>query len=61
MNPETLRAERHHLGLTGDQMAERLNTPPKTYQNWEQGRTRPPGCLSVALACILNHPPEKKL
>jgi len=61
--PDThaMRALRNLRGLTIPQMAELLNTPAKTYQNWELGRTRPPGCLLVALRCLEKHPPERKL
>ena len=60
-DPAEMRALRYRRGLTIAQMADLLNTPAKTYQGWELGRTRPPGCLTLALSCIENHPPERKL
>jgi DNA-binding transcriptional regulator YiaG len=61
LDADELRRVRLSLGLTMAQLGAALNTPAASWKNWEQGRTKPPGCLAVALACVINHPPERKL
>ena len=49
MKQNDLKAARTRLNLTAKQMAEKLKTPARTYENWELGRTKIP---CVAFACI---------
>lgn len=58
-DPESLRRLRAAQGLTQAQMAAAVNTPVETYENWEQGRRQPPGCLAVALSHVIHCPPEE--
>lgn len=48
-SPADLRTFRLSRNLSQPEVAELLNTPVGTWKNWEQGRTVPPGCLSLAL------------
>jgi len=52
MTPGELRQRRRDLGLTQAEMARRLNTPRRTYQNWEEGARRIPGIVEAALRCL---------
>ncbi|MCK5611619.1 DUF1870 family protein [Candidatus Pacearchaeota archaeon] len=52
MTKEELRVIRKELGLTIDRMAKELNTPRKTYENWEYGARRIPGIIVVALKSV---------
>lgn len=47
-NAETVRALRHHMGLTQQELAERLNMRQQTISEWETGTYKPRGG-SVAL------------
>lgn len=67
--PAALRAWRAALGLSQSAAAKRLGVPPRTYQEWEHGRSAPSqiGLLRVACAAVeegidLNIPvmPSKK-
>jgi len=51
-----LKAARTRLNLTAKKMAERLNTPFRTYQGWELGR-KIPGIVEVTIAFIENETP----
>jgi DNA-binding transcriptional regulator YiaG len=61
LDPDNLRRVRLGLGWTMAQIGAALHTPAASWKNWESGRTRPPPCLAVALACIVSHPPARKL
>lgn len=39
---ETLKALREGMGLTQQKMAELLEIPPRTIENWEAGSREPP-------------------
>ena len=43
---------RKRLNLTQKEMAKRLKTPLKTYQDWEQGRAKISGVVEVAVMSI---------
>ena len=49
MKAKQLKKERIKRGLTIKEMALRLNTPEKTYQNWEYGTRRVPGIVEPFL------------
>jgi DNA-binding transcriptional regulator YiaG len=49
MKPEELKEIRKRLGFTVDRMAFQMNTPRKTYENWEYGRARIPGIVEIFL------------
>ena len=51
-----VRAVRRGLKLSQAQFAAKLDFPPATLRNWEQGRTRPDGPAPVLLAVIAKHP-----
>lgn len=55
MTAKQLREARQKLGLSQKEIAEALETPFRTYQNWElegpEGR-RVPGIVAVAIRCI---------
>lgn len=53
-DPASLKQIRASLGVTSVQMAQALNTPHRTYANWEQGSRSPPGCLSIALEWVVS-------
>ncbi len=57
MAPAELKQARQLLGLNIKQMAEALQTPYRTYQDWEHGKRRIPGIAEVAIKA-LNHPPQ---
>lgn len=46
-----LKEARKLLNLTPKEMAEKLNTPVRTYEGWEQGR-KIPGIVSVTLELL---------
>ena len=52
MTGEELKEARRVLGLTQKQMAEALETPFRTYQDWEMGRPKIPGVVAVAVQCL---------
>lgn len=47
-----LKEARLRLGLTQHEMAEAMNTPFRTYQDWEGERRRVPGICSIVVRCI---------
>ena len=49
MTKEDLKTARQRLNLTAKAMAEKLNTPKRTYENWELGRTKIPGVVFAAI------------
>jgi len=53
MTPEELKKIRERLGLSIRQMSEILDTPYRTYQDWELGNRRIPGICEVAIRCLL--------
>jgi DNA-binding transcriptional regulator YiaG len=44
-----LKSARTRLNLTAKGMSEKLNTPARTYENWELGRTKIPGVVFAAI------------
>lgn len=52
MDKEQLKAARMRLNLTANDMAEKLKTSPRTYENWEFGRTKIPGVVFAAVEFI---------
>ena len=46
-----LKEARNLLNLTPKEMAEKLNTPARTYEGWEQGR-KIPGIVSVTMELL---------
>lgn len=53
--PKTLRRHRLMLGLTQTDMAERLHTPFRTYQDWEAGKVTIPGAVFLALEALVDN------
>ena len=53
MKAQELKEHRLKLGFTMQKMAYELNTPVKTYHNWEYGTRRIPGIVKIALKAIL--------
>lgn len=56
---EKLKSHRVRLGLTQDEMALALSTPPRTYWEWEHGKTEPPAIAqegALARLCALSTP-----
>ncbi len=53
MTPEELKKIRERLGLSIRQMSEILDTPYRTYQDWELGNRRIPGICEVAIMCLI--------
>jgi transcriptional regulator with XRE-family HTH domain len=51
MTPEVLKSRRESLGLTQDELAERLGVPTDTLSDWERGDGRPDaqGMLELAM------------
>ena len=52
MTNSDLKEARKLLNLTAKELALKLNTPLRTYQDWELGRTKLPGILSVTLELL---------
>jgi transcriptional regulator with XRE-family HTH domain len=50
MNDKELTARRKAMKITAREMARRLKTPNSTYKNWENGISRIPGIVEVAIA-----------
>lgn len=48
MTPQELTVIRIQLGLKPGEMAKALNTPRRTFQEWESGGRRIPGVVLVA-------------
>ncbi|GEM_PF-1374186 len=53
MEARELRKIRLRLGLSLKEMSQLLETPYRTYQDWELGNRRIPGICDVALFCLL--------
>jgi DNA-binding transcriptional regulator YiaG len=53
MTADELKEARRIMGLTQKKMAEELETPFRTYQDWEGGLARIPGSCAVAVRCLL--------
>ncbi len=53
MKARELRSIRKSLGLSVKEMSQLLDTPYRTYQDWELGNRRIPGICQVALFCLL--------
>ncbi len=51
---------RRRLGLTQIEIARRINVPPETIRNWEQGKRHPTGATRSLLR-ILDKAPEAAL
>jgi DNA-binding transcriptional regulator YiaG len=49
----SLKRLRLRKGLTQPQAAEFLSVPLRTYQNWEQGRSLPPGYVQTLIVRTL--------
>lgn len=49
---EHLRALRHHLGMTQQEMADELGTRQQTISEWETGMYKPRGTSATLLAII---------
>lgn len=51
---------RNRLGLTQEELAERLDVNPTTVWRWENGRVQPSGATMIALRSMINavSPPE---
>ena len=54
--PAEMREIRKKLGFSQDGMARLFNTPKKTWQNWEQGLSRPGGAETVLFEMIDRDP-----
>jgi len=48
-----LKAARQKLGLNQIELARRLATPYRTYQDWEGGRRSIPGVVAVAVELLI--------
>ena len=59
--PAEMRQIRQRLGLSQDGMAKLFNTPKKTYQNWEQGLSRPDGAVTVLFNLVEARPEARKM
>jgi len=53
MTGEELADRRVSMGLTQKQLAGLLLTPLSTFVRWEQGRSRIPGAVEIALEVII--------
>jgi DNA-binding transcriptional regulator YiaG len=60
MTAEELKKARKRLGLTQKKMAKELNTPYRTYQDWERKQRRVPGMCDIAIPCIVKTLGKKK-
>lgn len=49
---ESIKALRHHLGLTQRELADRLGTRQQTISEWETGMYQPRGASSTLLSII---------
>lgn len=57
LTPEEIKAIREKLNLSQAVFAHRLRTSVRTYQNWEQGRTKP-NAQAVLLLKMVNQSPK---
>jgi putative transcriptional regulator len=51
-----LRETRAKMGLSQKDLAQRIDTPPATLRDWEQGRFRPPGAVMCLMRLLMKHP-----
>jgi putative transcriptional regulator len=59
--PDEMRSLRRKVHMSQSQMANLLNTPKKTYQNWEQGLRKPDGAITLLLNLLRKEPKVVKL
>lgn len=52
MKADELQKARMAMGLSVSELAKVLETPYRTYQDWEAGRNRIPGVAKVAVALL---------
>lgn len=52
----TVRAARKNAGVSQSVFAKQINTPLRTLQEWEQGRSIPPGAAVKLCEIILDNP-----
>ncbi len=60
-SPEEMRDLRRKIHMSQSEMAHLLNTPKKTYQNWEQGLRHPDGAITLLLNLLKKDPSVAKL
>lgn len=60
MTARELKEARLRLGLTQHEMAATINTPFRTYQDWEGERRRVPGICDVVVPCIERSQQKRK-
>ena len=53
MTPREFRDTRLALGLSTEQLAERLGVDPRTIRRWQDGRQSVPGPVTMAMALLL--------
>ncbi len=51
-----LREARAKMGLAQKEFAKRIDTPPATLRDWEQGRFKPPGAVMCLIRLLMKHP-----
>lgn len=51
-----LREARTKMGLSQKEFAQRIDTPPATLRDWEQGRFNPPGAVMCLIRLLMKHP-----
>lgn len=51
-----LREARAKMGLSQKEFAQRIDTPPATLRDWEQGRFNPPGAVMCLIRLLMKHP-----
>ena len=59
-DPAAFRQARHHLGLTGAQLAAALHVDTRTVRKWEAGDRRIPGTVALLVSMWLDpaYPPH---
>jgi len=57
VSPEEIKSLRDRLGMTQQQMADRLDTTVTTISRWENGATKPRGVLAKALERLAKRAP----
>ncbi len=53
MTPREFRDHRRALGLSTEQLAERLGVDPRTIRRWQDGSQSVPGPVTMAMAFLL--------
>jgi putative transcriptional regulator len=56
VSPAELKAVRETLHLSQAVMARRLRTNDRTYQNWEQGKSKPNAQAALLIRLVEKHP-----